>query len=751
MSSSSSRAVSMMIGTVLDARSRLQTSSPSSFGSIRSSTTRSTCSRANRVERLLAVARLDHAEAVALERVREELLDGVLVVDEQDGGGVGHRQRLPAHVGLRAYYSHGWRRSRPVYARRRPRRGSLERPVNGRLYRGTWLLVGAPAAHRCLQRARAPSRCRRRSDRCRRRSTRRRGCRARGRARRASTRTACRAPPARWAPAAWLRRAARALRAEAPQTDRFARGDPRDAACERSRTSRDRRRDARPTTIVVMAHRDNNGAGPGRERQRLGHRGADRARARVRHARRRARRASARRTRSSSSRPTAARSAASARSASPSTHRGAGRRGRSTSTAIAGRGPPRLVIAGDRAAARRRRRSSRPRRSACSSRPADGRARAERPRPADRPRLPVHASTSRGRSSARGIPAVTMTTGGERPPAAFADRPTRLDRERARRSSAARRRQLLGSLDSGRSSSLRGPRATSTSARASLPRLGDRARADRRAAAVSASPPSISSRAAGGGSIPLAPALRSYRSRARLLALDRRRCSSCFALAGVWPGGAPRSPLPPSATPATHWPVLGLIGARRPRALGWLVARARLVPRRPRLADGGARRARPPRCSRSAVRRPARRRDQPVRADLPASLAARVAVAAAAPRPAARRPRRALWPPACSGRCSSLGSFAIRYGLGLDAPWYLRSSTASGYVKLPALVIASRWLAGGRQVDRARHRPLRALPERPRAAAPRAGPRGSPAHRAYSEVSERRAAGRRAEGVGSVT
>src|SRR4051812_40580308 len=28
--------------------------------------------------------------------------------------------------------------------RRRPRRGSIERPVNGRIYRGTWLLVGVP-------------------------------------------------------------------------------------------------------------------------------------------------------------------------------------------------------------------------------------------------------------------------------------------------------------------------------------------------------------------------------------------------------------------------------------------------------------------------------------------------------------------------------------------------------------------------------------------------------------------------------
>ena len=32
----------------------------------------------------------------------------------------------------------------PAPERRRPRRGSLERPVNGRLYRGTWLLVGLP-------------------------------------------------------------------------------------------------------------------------------------------------------------------------------------------------------------------------------------------------------------------------------------------------------------------------------------------------------------------------------------------------------------------------------------------------------------------------------------------------------------------------------------------------------------------------------------------------------------------------------
>ena len=32
----------------------------------------------------------------------------------------------------------------PVRERRRARPGSLDRPVNSRMYRGTWLLVGIP-------------------------------------------------------------------------------------------------------------------------------------------------------------------------------------------------------------------------------------------------------------------------------------------------------------------------------------------------------------------------------------------------------------------------------------------------------------------------------------------------------------------------------------------------------------------------------------------------------------------------------
>jgi hypothetical protein len=46
-----------------------------------------------------------------------------------------------------------------------------------------------------------------------------------------------------------------------------------------------------------------------------------------------------------------------------------------------------------------------------------------------------------------------------------------------------------------------------------------------------------------------------------------------------------------------------------------------------------------------------------------------------------------------------LASFAFRYGLGLDAPWYLAELTAVGYVKFSAIVIAVGWLAAAGQMS----------------------------------------------------
>jgi hypothetical protein len=95
-------------------------------------------------ERLLAVTRVDDAEPVALERVAQELLDGVFVVNEEDGRRIGHATMLktPAAFPTLAGAMTPPRRVRAPRGRRR--RGSIERPVNARLVRGTWLLVALP-------------------------------------------------------------------------------------------------------------------------------------------------------------------------------------------------------------------------------------------------------------------------------------------------------------------------------------------------------------------------------------------------------------------------------------------------------------------------------------------------------------------------------------------------------------------------------------------------------------------------------
>ena len=84
MSISSDLAVSMMIGTELRLRRRRQTSRPSIFGSIRSSTTRSKRLLVEAVERLAAVGRLDDLVALLAQRIGEQRLDRLLIVHEQD-------------------------------------------------------------------------------------------------------------------------------------------------------------------------------------------------------------------------------------------------------------------------------------------------------------------------------------------------------------------------------------------------------------------------------------------------------------------------------------------------------------------------------------------------------------------------------------------------------------------------------------------------------------------------------------------
>ena len=73
-----------------------------------------------------------------------------------------------------------------------------------------------------------------------------------------------------------------------------------------------------------------------------------------------------------------------------------------------------------------------------------------------------------------------------------------------------------------------------------------------------------------------------------------------------------------------------------------------------------------------------------------------------------------------AGPALVLGSFAVRYGVGLDAPWYLATLAALGLHRRRVRRHLSRVAGGSGPAHRARRPALRAVPVRRRAAAARA-------------------------------
>jgi hypothetical protein len=281
---------------------------------------------------------------------------------------------------------------------------------------------------------------------------------------------------------------------------------------------------------------------------------------------------------------------------------------------------------------------------------------------------------------AHGIPAVTLTTAGERPPAAFTDRADNLSASRLTGMGRAAQ-QVIGSLDQG----LELAQGTT-----SFVWAGDRivrgwaielvlftlllpflvgvvdlfAHCRRRG-------------------ISLLPAARSLRTRIGFW-LFAGLAFYAFKLFGAWPTGVARPPNPATAV-AGDWPVLALLGLGVVVLGGWIVARNRLVPRRPVGADEQL-------------------------AGETASLLSLgvVALLVLATNPFALifvLPALHAWlwlpqvrsgkPPAralvlllgLTGPALILLSLGVRYGLGFDAPWYLLELVAIGYVQLPAVVI----------------------------------------------------------------
>ena len=291
----------------------------------------------------------------------------------------------------------------------------------------------------------------------------------------------------------------------------------------------------------------------------------------------------------------------------------------------------------------------------------------------------------------RGVPAVTLTTAGDRPPAAFGDSAERLNAVQLGQLGRAAQ-GLVTSLDEG----LALPQTSS-----SYLYLGQRLV---RGWAIEVSlfaalipflvgVVDLFARCRR-WRIPIAPALRSFRSRLGFW-LWAGALFELFALIGVWPEGAAR-PINPESSAAGDWPRLGLLALVVLLALSWLVGRHRLIPRREVSAEEEL--------------------SGYTASLLVLGVLSLVVVAVNAyalvfllpslhawlwlPQVRGHKPaaRLALFLAGFTGPLLLLGSFAFRFGLGLDAPWYVAELTAVGYVSFVAVVVALVWIACAAQL-----------------------------------------------------
>ena len=350
--------------------------------------------------------------------------------------------------------------------------------------------------------------------------------------------------------------------------------------------------------------------------------------------------------------------------------------------AIAGAGRPRLVIAGDA-----------PRSPPASlvrtigARTLEQALHEARPPSAPRQLLDLAFPFSVNEQApfvARGVPAVTITTLAERPPSSFADTPARLEGRRLAEVGRSAE-QLVRSLDQGldlepgtASSVWFGTRVVPgwalqlVLAFALLPFL---------AAAIDLFARCRRRR------IALGPAFASLATRA-VFWTSAGVLFAVFALVGLFPDGTGRPPAP-TGEAARDWPLVALLVLGAAVLAAWFAVRPRLVPR---AATGAA-------------------------GELAGETAALLALGVVALLVVATNPfalvlvlpslhawlwlpefrgrrahRLALFVAGLAGPALLVGSFALRFGLGADAPWYLAELVALGYVPLASGVLFLGWL-----------------------------------------------------------
>ncbi len=194
--------------------------------------------------------------------------------------------------------------------------------------------------------------------------------------------------------------------------------------------------------------------------------------------------------------------------------------------------------------------------------------------------------------------------------------------------------------------------------------------------------------------VPLRPALRSYLRRLGFW-LFVGLVFTLFGAAGAWPGGD-EAAINPASEAASHWPRLALALFLLVALGGWLVARGRLVPEGPVAAEDEVAGMALALCALAAisivliVTNP-----HALLLVLPSAHAWLWLVQM---RTRGSSLRTVLYVVGLAGPLLVLVSVAVRFGLGLDAPWYLAELAALGYVSTFTLLLVLAWTAVAAQV-----------------------------------------------------
>ena len=286
---------------------------------------------------------------------------------------------------------------------------------------------------------------------------------------------------------------------------------------------------------------------------------------------------------------------------------------------------------------------------------------------------------------ARGVPAITITTAGDRPPSAFGDDPSHLDATQLAQIGTATQ-ELIGSLDQG---------LDLAQGTTSFVWIGDRVVRGWAielvligllipfvVAAVDLFAHCRRRR------IALLPAMRSLRTRISCW-LFAGAAFYLFGAAGAWPTGARRPPNP-ALPSAGNWPAAALVLFAVVAFTGWIVSRQRLVRRRavsPEEELGGQTVALIALAVLSLL----------ILATNPYALLFALPPLHAwiwLPHLRERRPelRFVALAVGLAGPLILVVSLATRYHLGFDAPWYLLELTGLGYISPVAVALT---LAGG--------------------------------------------------------